>query len=52
MARYLKTKSTKLFSFDPRWDFSWMNLKCVTADILPNSGHEHDILDIHLPSLR
>jgi hypothetical protein len=48
----LKTKSTKLLSFDPEWYFSRINLKRVTADILPNSRHKHNILDTHLPSLR
>jgi hypothetical protein len=52
MDRYLKTKSTKLLGFDPEWNFSRTNLKRVTADILPHSGHKHDILDTHLPSLR
>jgi hypothetical protein len=51
MVRYLKTKSTKLLSFDPKGYFSQINLKCVTADILPNSRHKHDILDTHLTSL-
>jgi hypothetical protein len=52
MDRYLKTKGTKLLGFDPEWNFSRINLKRVTADILPNSGYKHDILDTHLPSLR
>jgi hypothetical protein len=51
MVRYLKTKGTKLLSFDPEWDFSGINLKSVTADILPNSRHKHNILDTHLTSL-
>jgi len=48
----LKTTSTKLLGFDPEWNLSRINLKDVTTDILPNSGHKHDILDTHLPSLR
>jgi hypothetical protein len=47
----LETKSTKLLSFDPEWDFSLINLKRVTANVLPNSRHKNDILDTHLTSL-
>jgi hypothetical protein len=52
MVGYLKTKNTKLLSFDPEWNFSRINLKRATADILLNSRHKHDILDTHLTSLR
>jgi hypothetical protein len=52
MIGYLKTKSTKLLSFDPEWDFRRIDLKRVTADIFPNSGYKHNILDTHPPSFR
>ena len=52
MGGYLKTKSIKLLGFNPEWNFSRINLKRVTPDILPNSGHKHDVLNTHLPSLR
>ena len=51
MDGYLKAKSTKLLGLDAEWNFNQINLKGVTADIFPNSGHEYDILDTHLPSL-
>ena len=49
----LKTKNTKLLSFDSEWNFSpiRVNMKRVTADILPHSGHKYNLLDAHLPSL-
>ena len=48
----LKTESTELLGLDAEWNFSCVDLKNVTTDILPHSGHEYDILDAHLPSLQ
>jgi hypothetical protein len=40
-----------LRSFHAVRNFSCVNLKFATADILPHSGHKYYILDVHLPGL-
>jgi hypothetical protein len=40
-----------LLSFDPEWNFSRINVKGVTADILPHGRYKYNIFDAHLPSL-
>jgi hypothetical protein len=52
MVRDLKAESTKLLSFYMEGNFSRVDLKRTTTDVLPNSGHKDDILNAHFSSFR